>query len=74
VKDLARKLMRYVQAYSASGKPFVRKYIDVHHRITIFRFLAISTETISGASWNCPVSKAPVSIGLDARRPQGIRS
>lgn len=34
VKDLARKLMRYVQAYSASAKPFRWKYANVQRRIT----------------------------------------
>ena len=34
VKDLARKLMRYIQAYSVSAKPFRWKYANVHRRIT----------------------------------------
>jgi transposase len=34
VKDLARKLMRYVQAYSACAKPFRWKYANTTHRIT----------------------------------------
>lgn len=34
VKDLARKLMHYIQAYSASAKPFRWKYTNVLHRIT----------------------------------------
>ena len=34
VKDLARKLMRYIHAYSASAKPFVWKYTNVNRRIT----------------------------------------
>jgi transposase len=33
VKDLARKLMRYIQAYSQSAKPFRWKYSDVRRRI-----------------------------------------
>jgi transposase len=34
VKDLSRKLMRYIQAYSASAKPFRWKYANPHRRIT----------------------------------------
>jgi transposase len=34
VKDLARKLMRYIHAYSASPKPFFWKYTNVNRRIT----------------------------------------
>jgi hypothetical protein len=34
VKDLARKLMRYIHAYSASAKPFFWKYTNVNRRIT----------------------------------------
>jgi len=33
VKDLARKLMRYIRAYSRIAKPFRWKYSDVGHRI-----------------------------------------
>lgn len=33
VKDLARKLMRYIRAYSRTAKPFRWKYSDIHHRI-----------------------------------------
>ena len=33
VKDLARKLMRYIHAYSAAAKPFSWKYSNVHRRI-----------------------------------------
>jgi len=33
VKDLARKLMRYIRAYSRVAKPFRWKYRDVRHRI-----------------------------------------
>ena len=33
VKDLARKLMRYIHAYSAAAKPFSWKYSDVNRRI-----------------------------------------
>jgi transposase len=33
VRDLARKLMRYIQAYSLSAKPFRWKYADVHRRL-----------------------------------------
>jgi transposase len=33
VKDLGRKLMRYIQAYSSSAKPFAWKYTDVRRRI-----------------------------------------
>ena len=33
VQDLARKLMRYVHAYSAAAKPFIWKYSNVNHRI-----------------------------------------
>jgi transposase len=32
VKDLARKLMRYIHAYSAAAKPFAWKYSDVNRR------------------------------------------
>jgi transposase len=34
VQDLARKLMRYIQAYSQSAKPFQWKYSDVTRRIS----------------------------------------
>jgi transposase len=34
VKDLARKLMRYIRAYSQSAKPFRWKYSDVRRRIS----------------------------------------
>lgn len=34
VKDLARKLMRYIRAYSKSAKPFRWKYSDVRRRIS----------------------------------------
>jgi transposase len=34
VKDLARKLMRYIQAYSASAKPFRWKYANPRRRVT----------------------------------------
>ena len=33
VKDLARKLMRYIHAYSAAAKPFHWKYSNVNRRI-----------------------------------------
>ena len=33
VKDLARKLMRYIRAYSRTAKPFRWKYSDVRHQI-----------------------------------------
>jgi transposase len=33
VTDLARKLMRYIRAYSASAKPFNWKYSDVRRRV-----------------------------------------
>jgi transposase len=33
VKDLARKLMRYIHAHSAAAKPFAWKYRDVNRRI-----------------------------------------
>ena len=33
VKDLARKLMRYIRAYSKSARPFNWKYSDVRRRI-----------------------------------------
>ena len=33
VRDLARKLMRYIQAYSKSARPFDWKYSDVRHRV-----------------------------------------
>jgi hypothetical protein len=32
LKDLPRKLMRYIQAYSAAAKPFAWKYSDVNRR------------------------------------------
>lgn len=35
VKDLARKLMRYIQAYSKTAKPFKWKYSDVTRRIKL---------------------------------------
>ena len=33
VRDLARKLMRYIRAYSQSAKPFKWKYSDVRQRV-----------------------------------------
>jgi len=33
VNDLARKLMRYIRAYSTNAKPFKWKYSDVSRRI-----------------------------------------
>ena len=33
VQDLARKLMRYIRAYSRTARPFKWKYTDVQHRI-----------------------------------------
>jgi transposase len=33
INDLARKLMRYIHAYSAAAKPFSWKYSDVNRRI-----------------------------------------
>jgi transposase len=33
VKDLARKLMRYIHAYSKNARPFKWKYCDVTKRI-----------------------------------------
>ena len=33
VPDLARKLMRYVRAYSKTARPFKWKYSDVRHRV-----------------------------------------
>jgi hypothetical protein len=33
VHDLARKLMRYIRAYSKSAKPFNWKYSDVRRRV-----------------------------------------
>ena len=33
VRDLARKLMRYIQAYSKTARPFYWKYSDVRHRL-----------------------------------------
>ena len=33
VRDLARKLMRYVRAYSADARPFRWRYSDVRHRV-----------------------------------------
>jgi transposase len=33
VKDLARKLMRYIRAYSKTAHPFKWKYTDVRRRI-----------------------------------------
>ena len=33
VKDLARKLMRYIRAYSKNARPFQWKYSDVKRRI-----------------------------------------
>jgi len=34
VRDLARKLMRYIRAYAKSAKPLAWKYADVRRRIT----------------------------------------
>jgi transposase len=34
VRDLARKLMRYIRAYSKTARPFNWKYSNVHHRVT----------------------------------------
>ncbi len=33
VKDLSRKLLRYIRAYSKTARPFKWKYSDVHRRI-----------------------------------------
>ena len=33
VRDLARKLMRYIQAYSKTARPFHWKYSDVRRRL-----------------------------------------
>ena len=33
VRDLARKLMRYIRAYSESARPFNWKYSDVRRRV-----------------------------------------
>ena len=33
VRDLARKLMRYIRAYSKTARPFNWKYSDVHRRV-----------------------------------------
>jgi transposase len=33
VNDLARKLMRYIRAYSQTARPFKWKYTDIRHRI-----------------------------------------
>ena len=36
VQDLARKLMRYIRAYSKTARPFKWKYSDVKRRITTY--------------------------------------
>ena len=33
VSDLARKLIRYIRAYSKNARPFHWKYSDLHHRV-----------------------------------------
>jgi len=33
VRDLARKLMRYIRAYSQTARPFKWKYSEVRHRV-----------------------------------------
>jgi hypothetical protein len=33
VKDLSRKLMRYIRSYSKNARPFKWKYSDVRRRI-----------------------------------------
>ena len=33
VRDLARKLMRYIRAYSKTARPFNWKYSDVRRRV-----------------------------------------
>ncbi len=35
VRDLARKLIRYIRAYSKTARPFNWKYSDVRHRFTV---------------------------------------
>lgn len=35
VRDLARKLMRYIRAYSKTARPFNWKYSDVRRRVTL---------------------------------------
>ena len=35
VRDLARKLMRYILAYSKTARPFRWKYSDVRHRVRV---------------------------------------
>jgi transposase len=34
VKDLKRKLMRYIRYYNREAKPFKWTYRNIHHRIT----------------------------------------
>ena len=40
VPDLARKLRRYINAYSANAQPFRWKYSDVRHRIRSYDLAA----------------------------------
>jgi hypothetical protein len=40
VPDLARKLRRYINAYSANARPIRWKYTDVHHRIRSYDLAA----------------------------------
>lgn len=42
VPDLARKLRRYINAYSAAARPIRWKYSDVAHRIRSYDFAATS--------------------------------
>jgi transposase len=47
VKDLARKLMRYIHAYSVAAKPFSWKYTHTSRRITLNESLRQATSKMS---------------------------
>jgi hypothetical protein len=48
VTDLARKIRRYINAYSANAKPIQWKYLDPTRRIRSNEFTATATRTNVG--------------------------
>ncbi|HEY7304277.1 MAG TPA: hypothetical protein VH601_09195, partial [Bryobacteraceae bacterium] len=51
VKDLARKLMHYIHAYSAAAKPFSWKCSDVNRRIHTKEFNATAHSFVVMRNW-----------------------
>ena len=58
VPDLARKLMRYIRAYSKTARPFNWKYSDVRHRVQAM--LTNSSRQATRLSRNCLSLRAPM--------------